>query len=122
MTGPRLQSHSHSPSNQPITQHDSETAHQALSSAPPPGTLLRESTTSVARPDEPGDFDDHSTSSIDDIFDYGNTFNDGYGINAIRSERFALLSSADILHDDEEDDDFDFNDYAIHKTSHYMAL
>ncbi len=114
LTGPSLQSHSHSPSDQPITQHDSETAHQALSSAPPPGTLLRESTTSVALLDEPGDFDDHSTSSIDDIFNYGNTFNYDYGINAIRSERFALLSSADILHDDEEDADLDFNDITHH--------
>ena len=115
MTGPSLLSHSRSPFDQPSTQHDSGTDHQALSTAPPPGTFLPGSTP-VALLDEPEDFDidDFSTSSLDDILDSGDTFNNGYGINAIRSERFALLSSADILHDDEEDADLDFNDITHH--------
>jgi hypothetical protein len=54
---------------------------------------------------------------IDHIFDYGDTFNDGYGINIICSEHSALLSLADILHDNKEDDDDLDSDDMTHQHS-----
>jgi hypothetical protein len=69
-----------------------------LSPALPPGVSLPSVTTPTTEEDDY--LDTMSTSSIDDLFDDEFRFNDGFGINAIRTERFDILTDTSVVTDD----------------------
>jgi hypothetical protein len=99
---------SSSPSSNHL-QHDSETANQTSeptkdvqSSAAPPGTTLPLIET-VTDQDDDFDIDDFSNSSLDDLFDTDFTFNEGFGINSIRTDHSPATPCSDVLPDDELD-------------------
>jgi hypothetical protein len=75
----------------------------ALSAASPPGTSLPSLATST---DEEDDYlENLSINSLDDLFDDDFRFNDGYGINAIRSERFDILTDSHVAAEPPTDTD-----------------